>query len=102
MKTLRTSLFVALVSLIPLTLTAQDQSTGRPPGRPAPPIMTALDANQDGVVDASEIANAANALLTLDQNGDGQLTQDEIRPAGAPAGRGHGGKRGPRPAPDAE
>ncbi len=102
MKTLRTTLFAALVSLIPLTLTAQDQSAGRPPGRPVPPIMIALDTNQDGVVDASEIANAANALLTLDQNGDGQLTQDELRPAGSPGGPGHGGKRGPRPAPHAE
>lgn len=102
MKTLRTSLFVALLSLIPVTLTAQDPSAGRPPGRPAPPIITALDVNQDGVVDASEIANAANALLTLDQNGDGQLTQDELRPAGGHDGAGKGGKRGPRPAPNAE
>lgn len=102
MKTLRTSLCVALLSLIPVTLTAQDSSTGRPPGRPAPPIMAALDANQDGVVDGTEIANAANALLTLDQNGDGQLTQDELRPAGGHGGPGKGGKRGPRPAPDVE
>lgn len=76
------------------------------PRRPAPPLVTALDANQDGVMDASEIANAPTALATLDANADGQLSGDELRPArpdGAPeGGKGHGGKRGPRgPRPDA-
>lgn len=49
--------------------------------RPVPPIMAALDANHDGVIDASEIANAVAALKTLDKNNDGKLTQDELRPA---------------------
>jgi hypothetical protein len=40
----------------------------------------ALDANHDGVISAEEIANAGAALLTLDKNGDGQLTPDEIHP----------------------
>jgi len=42
--------------------------------------MLALDVNQDGVIDADEIANAPAALKTLDKNGDGKLTQDELRP----------------------
>ena len=42
--------------------------------------MMALDANHDGVIDATEISNAPAALLTLDKNGDGKLTQDELRP----------------------
>jgi Ca2+-binding EF-hand superfamily protein len=83
---------------------------GGPEGRPhgAPPIVAALDANHDGVIDASELANAAAALASLDKNKDGQLTVDELRPtppagAGGEGDRGHGprGKRGGRPAPDA-
>ena len=50
------------------------------PRPPLPALVTALDANGDGVIDATEIANAAAALKALDKNGDGQLTQDELRP----------------------
>lgn len=56
---------------------------GRPGGpghRPPPPVIAVLDANHDGVIDATEIANASAALLTLDKNGDGKLTHDELRP----------------------
>src|SRR5205085_888255 len=42
-----------------------------------PLIIHALDANHDGIIDASEIANAIAALQKLDKNGDGQLTPDE-------------------------
>ncbi len=88
---------------------------GHPGGRPqgAPPMIQALDANHDQVIDAAEIANAAGALATLDTNKDGQLAEEELRPA-PPAdgkgegkgGRGHGarGGRGPggqRPVPPA-
>jgi Ca2+-binding EF-hand superfamily protein len=60
-----------------------DGSAGPPPAGPdgqkppMPLIVTALDANGDGVIDASEIANASTALLKLDKNGDGKLTRDE-------------------------
>ncbi|HET7626017.1 MAG TPA: EF-hand domain-containing protein [Verrucomicrobiae bacterium] len=60
------------------------------PGRrmPPPPIISVLDANHDGVIDAQEIDNAPAALRTLDKNNDGKLTPDELRP---PRPRGHRG-----------
>ena len=61
------------------------------------PLVKALDANRDGVIDATEIANAPEALLTLDKNGDGKLTEDELRPAGGPGGRSGGGQPPPPP-----
>lgn len=44
------------------------------------PLMTALDANQDGELSAEEIANAPKALKSLDKNGDGRLNPEELRP----------------------
>ena|SRR5436190_2818738 len=82
---------------------AGDQPPGRPgpggpggPGgrRPLPPIVAALDANHDGVIDSQEIDNAPVALRKLDKNGDGQLTLDELMPP-PPNGRGPGGPGGP-------
>jgi hypothetical protein len=70
-------------------------------GPPVPPILAALDANHDGVIDADELANAPAALKTLDRNGDGQLTPDEFmgprRGHGGPRGGGPGGFGGPPP-----
>lgn len=64
---------------------------GGPGGhRPPPPIIATLDANHDGVIDADEIKNASNALKTLDKNGDGKLTPDELHPP-LPGGPGMGG-----------
>jgi hypothetical protein len=66
--------------------------------RPPPsPLMEALDANHDGVIDADEIANASAALKKLDKNGDGKLTQDELRPH-----RPHGEGQGRLPGPDGQ
>ena len=42
------------------------------------------------MIDAEEIANASKALKTLDKNGDGKLTQDELRPP-RPEGQGQEG-----------
>ena len=44
------------------------------------PLMTALDADQDGAVSAAEIGSAAQALRSLDDDGDGRLTPDELGP----------------------
>lgn len=104
MKRIITSLVVTVLTVSSLNLFAQDSQ--RPPGRRGgPPVVVALDANKDGTLDATEIANASAALLTLDKNGDGQLTSDELMPArpdgqGGPGGP--GGKRGGRPAPPTE
>jgi hypothetical protein len=66
--------------------------------RPPPPIIAALDANHDGVIDESEIANAPAALRTLDKNGDGKLTMDELMPPPPPRGEGRPpGPGGPPP-----
>jgi hypothetical protein len=66
---------------------------GRGFGPPPNPVMMALDADGDHVISAAEIKNAAKALLSLDKNKDGKLTQDELRPAGPPPRRdGEGGR----------
>ena len=73
---------------------------GGPGGRrPLAPVFVALDANHDGVIDASEIANAPAALKTLLKNGNTVLhPEDLLGPpprAGGPGGRGRGGPDGP-------
>jgi len=64
---------------------------------PPLPLVLALDANHDGVIDADEIANASAALKTLDKNGDGQLTRDEYLPT-PPADAPKDAPRPPSPA----
>ena len=72
---------------------------GRGPGRPGmSPVYAALDADRDGTVSATELANAPAALKGIDRNGDGALSADEIRPEfgpGGPGGRGGRGRGGP-------
>ena len=82
----------------------QDRGQGGPGGqgqRPTPPLMEALDANHDGIIDAAEIANASAALKKLDKNGDGKLTPEELRPqrpdGGNPPDGAPDNQRGPRP-----
>jgi len=77
-----------------------DRPQGGPGGEggrrhPLPPLVKALDANGDGVIDASEIANASAALKSLDKNGDGKLTRDEIMPPRPPRPDGQQGGPGP-------
>jgi hypothetical protein len=62
------------------------QREGGPPPHPPHPVMMALDADRDGELSADEISSAATALLTLDQNADGVLTRDELRPPPPPRG----------------
>ena len=106
---MKTSILAAGIALGVSTAALIAQEFDGPPGprgpggpggpRQGPPIMIALDTNKDGKLDATEIANAAKALKTLDKNGDGELTQDEIggpRRGGGPGGPGEGpGRRQP-------
>lgn len=106
MKTVSRSVLALLLGATLCSAVAQD---GQPPeGRPGrgpgggmgrSPVIAALDANSDGVIDEAEINGAAKALLALDKDGDGKLTAGEIRP-GRPDGQrgpgGHGGPGGPR------
>jgi len=57
-------------------------NTQLPGHRHLPPsaILVALDTIHDGQLSADEIANASASLLTLDKNGDGILTHDELCP----------------------
>ena len=55
------------------------------------PIFAALDTNHDNTLSAEEIDAAPAALKTLDKNGDGKLTEDEVRPNFGP-GRGFPGQ----------
>jgi hypothetical protein len=95
MKINITTLVALTLGLGAFTVLAQDQSggPGGPPGGgarfghhfgggrpPVDPLMAALDANGDGELDATEIANASATLKTLDKNGDGKLTADELMP----------------------
>lgn len=64
---------------------------GREMKRPVSPLISALDASGDNVIDEKEIAGSADALKKLDKNADGKLEGDEIRPS-RPEGL-EGGKR---------
>jgi hypothetical protein len=72
------------IGVFPLYAQNSDAPNGDGPPRhhrpPPLPLMLALDVNHDGIIDSNEIANASAELLTLDKNGDGQLTKDEYLP----------------------
>lgn len=58
------------------------QRGGQRGGQPQmSPMMAALDADKDGKLSSQEIANAATALKTLDKNEDGVLDATELAPA---------------------
>ena len=104
MRTTRCLALAFVFGVSASAVAAQEPPQGASPGgqggpggvrRPASPLVAALDANHDGVIGATEIANAPAALRTLDKNGDGQLTRDEFRPQ-PPAGESRpGGSGGP-------
>jgi len=65
---------------------------------PLPPIIAALDADDDGTISASELAAAPESLKKLDKDGDGALSPEEHRPQ-RPPGFGPGRDGHPKPAP---
>lgn len=72
---------ICCLALLASLVQAQDAPSAEPGRqRPVPPLFKALDTNQDGVISATELANAAASLKKLDLNGDGRLTPDEYRP----------------------
>ncbi|WP_442508530.1 hypothetical protein SH528x_000055 [Novipirellula sp. SH528] len=60
-----------------------------------PPLIRIFDADNDGELSAAEIDAAAVVLRKLDQNRDGRLTAEELRPSGPGGPGGPGGERGP-------
>jgi Ca2+-binding EF-hand superfamily protein len=91
--------FLLLIS----AATAWCQPPGRF-GRGGPmrsPVFLALDTDKDGVISAAEIASASAALKSLDKNGDGKLSEDEVRPQMGGRGR-RGGEPGETAAPSAD
>jgi Ca2+-binding EF-hand superfamily protein len=90
-----------LLAVFALCSVAQEPEGGQRRGRGGPgggggtmrmsPSMRILDADQDGVISAAEIRAAASQLAKLDANGDGKITEDEMRPQGG----GFEGRRGP-------
>ena len=71
------------------------QGQGR--GLPPLPVLQALDANHDGEISGDEIANAVKALKSLDKDGNGKLTMEELMPA---RGQRPGGQPGQGGRPD--
>lgn len=44
------------------------------------PVLNALDTDRDGVMSATELAAAPTSLKALDKDGNGEISQDEMRP----------------------
>lgn len=58
---------------------------GRPPRKPPlPPVIAALDTDRDGTISAAELEAAPESLKKLDENNDGELSPEELRPHGPP------------------
>ena len=86
MKTTLTTLLALTVGLSVLqaqSATAPASGSHKPSvqrAKASPPLVVAtLDANHDGIIDAGEIANASQALKSLDKNADGRLSREELR-----------------------
>jgi EF hand len=62
-------------------------------GFPPMPLMTAIDKNGDGELSEDEIKVASVSILSLDKDKDGKISAEEMRPAFGPGG--FGGPGGP-------
>ena len=75
----------------------QQGQQGQGRGLPPLPVLQALDTNQDGEISGDEIANAVKALKSLDKDGNGKLTMEELMPT---RGQREGGQPGQGGRPD--
>ena len=82
-------LLIVLTALWAASTTGLAQPAGA--GRPADPLLVALDRDSDGVLSEGEVQSASERLLLLDRNKDGQLVREELEPT---RGRGPGGRPG--------
>lgn len=57
------------------------------------PLFDALDVDGDGMITARELRQAVKNLKELDEDGDGNISEDEASPRGGPGG-GFGGRGG--------
>lgn len=79
---------MAVVAISLLTYATVVAQPGRGGFRfPPHPLMTALDADNNGEISAEEMANAAEALKKLDADKDGKLARSEVDPRGGRSGR---------------
>lgn len=66
-----------ICSVFVFTQSRIDNRNMRPP---KPPLISALDLDNNGIISSSEMENAKSSLLILDKNNDGQLSFEELRP----------------------
>jgi hypothetical protein len=85
------AIFALAIATTLVSVQAQDADRPERRERPVHPVIAALDANKDGVIDEKEIAAAPTALKALDKNSDGKLTREETAP---PRREGRGNREG--------
>jgi Ca2+-binding EF-hand superfamily protein len=78
MKT--TTMPLMLVLMTCAITTAQEPPSNKRPPPPVPPLLALFDTDRDGALSTEEIQSAAVALGKLDQNADGKITAEEMRP----------------------
>jgi len=59
---------------------AQEGDSARRSRHPTPPLLKALDTDQDGNLSSEEIENAVKSLKALDEDSDGTVSRREMRP----------------------
>jgi hypothetical protein len=80
-KTMKRSIVqIAFTLAACASVSAQPPQQGGERRPPLPcPIVSALDADHDRIISAAEIQAATGVLLSIDKNGDGEITPDELR-----------------------
>jgi hypothetical protein len=100
-----TTMTFAAALLAALACQAQDERKGPPQGgerppHPPMPLVAVLDADRDHKISAEEIEGSPTALKKLDENGDGDITREELRPK--PPKEDAEGQEGPPPEEEGE